>query len=50
MQSLKVKNYTTNKFKTKASINTTKNYNTIVGVLAHKTNIHDSKTLNLVLM
>ncbi len=36
-------------FGTKASIVTTKNSNIIVGVSAHKTNIHDSKTLDLVL-
>ncbi len=36
-------------FGTKASIVTTKNSNIIVGVSSHKTNIHDSKTLYLVL-
>jgi IS5 family transposase len=36
-------------FGTKASIVTTKNSNIIVGVSAHKTNIHDSKTLDIVL-
>jgi IS5 family transposase len=36
-------------FGTKASIVTTKNSNIIVGVTAHKTNIHDSKTLDMVL-
>jgi IS5 family transposase len=36
-------------FGTKASIVTTKNSNIIVGVSAHKTNIHDSKTLDMVL-
>jgi IS5 family transposase len=36
-------------FGTKASIVTTKKSNIIVGVSAHKTNIHDSKTLDLVL-
>ena len=36
-------------FGTKASIVTTMTSNIIVGVVAHKTNIHDSKTLNEVL-
>jgi IS5 family transposase len=36
-------------FGTKASIVTSKNSNIIVGVSAHKTNIHDSKTLDMVL-
>ena len=36
-------------FGTKASIATTKNSNIIVGVSAHKTNVHDSKTLDIVL-
>ena len=36
-------------FGTKASIVTTKTSGIIVGVSAHKTNIHDSKTLDLVL-
>ena len=36
-------------FGTKASIVTTKNSNIIVGVSSHKTNIHDSKTLDEVL-
>ena len=36
-------------FGTKASIITTKNSNIIVGVSAHKTNIHDSKTLDMAL-
>jgi IS5 family transposase len=36
-------------FGTKASIVTTKTTNIIVGVSAHKTNIHDSKTLAMVL-
>lgn len=36
-------------FGTKASIVTTKKSGIIVGVSAHKTNIHDSKTLNAVL-
>ena len=36
-------------FGTKASIVTTKTSNIIVGVSAHKTNIHDSKTLDMVL-
>jgi len=36
-------------FGTKASIVTTKESNIIVGVSAHKTNIHDSKTLDLAL-
>ncbi len=36
-------------FGTKASIVTTKTTSTIIGVSAHKTNIHDSKTLDEVL-
>jgi len=36
-------------FGTKASLVTTKTTNIIVGVSAHKTNVHDSKTLDLVL-
>jgi len=36
-------------FGTKASLVTTKTTNIIVGVSAHKTNIHDSKTLDLAL-
>lgn len=36
-------------FGTKASIVTSKNSNIIVGVASHKTNIHDSKTLDMVL-
>jgi IS5 family transposase len=36
-------------FGTKASVVTTKDSNIIVGVFAHKTNIHDSKTLDEVL-
>lgn len=45
----KGKDYKGYEFGTKASIVTTKTSGIIVGVAAHKTNVHDSKTLNEVL-
>ncbi len=49
MLSIKVKIIRGYEFGTKASIVTTKTTGIIVGVSAHKTNIHDSKTLQAVL-